>query len=138
MQKLHLQPTHTTPEIIFSPKENVFLIKGTSSPEDVRALYYPVIEWLKIFIDDILEGEITLFSSSAPLKIQADLDYFNSSSAKFLYDIFAELKRLPDAGIPVIVSWCYDQDDTDQEEAGADIAALVGMQFNFVAKPSNP
>jgi hypothetical protein len=135
MQKLHIQPTQTTPEILLSPKDNLFLIKGTSSPEDVRALYYPVIEWIKIFIDDILEGEISQYSSSSPLKMMTDLNYFNSSSAKFLFDIFIELKRLPEAGIPVIVDWHYDQDDTDQKEAGADIALLAGMEFRFVENP---
>jgi hypothetical protein len=135
MQKLYIKPTPTSPEIHFSPKENIFIIRGTSSPEDVRALYYPVTEWIRIFIDDILEGEITQFSSSSPLRMDADLDYFNSSSAKFLYDIFAELKRLPEAGIHVIVDWHYEKEDLDQKEAGADIATLVGMEFNFVEKP---
>lgn len=136
MQKLYIQRTSLTPEIHFSPKDNLFVISGTSSPEDVRALYYPVIEWIKLFIDDILEGEIAQYSSSSPLKMQADLYYFNSSSAKFLYDIFTELKRLPENGIPVIVDWLYDHDDTDQKEAGADIASLVGMEFNYIEKPS--
>ena len=135
MQKLYIQSTPTTPEINFSPKENIFIIRGTSSPEDVRALYYPVIEWIKLLIDDIIEGEVTQYSASSPLKMLADLNYFNSSSAKFLYDIFSELKRLPAAGIPVIVDWYYDVEDTDQKEAGADIAALVGMDFNYVEKP---
>jgi hypothetical protein len=135
MQKLYIERTSITPEIHFSPKENIFIIRGTSAPEDVRALYYPVIEWIKLLIDDIIEGEVTQYSASYPLKMEADLDYFNSSSAKFLYDIFIELKRLPDAGIPVIVDWFYDAEDTDQKEAGADIAALVGMDFKFVEKP---
>jgi hypothetical protein len=135
MQKLYIQPTPITPEILFSPKENLFIIRGTSSPEDVRALYYPVIEWMKLFINDIINGEVTQFSSSLPLKMQTDLNYFNSSSAKFLYDIFTELKRLSDSGIPVIVDWIFEHDDTDQKEAGADIAMLVGMDFNFVEKP---
>jgi hypothetical protein len=135
MQKFYIPPTPTTPEIHFSPNENIFFIRGTSSPEDVRALYYPVTEWMRIFIDDILEGEVTQYSSSSPLRMQADLDYFNSSSAKFLYDIFSELKRLPEAGIQVIVDWYFDEEDTDQKEAGADIATLVGMEFNFVEKP---
>jgi hypothetical protein len=137
MQKLYIQSTSTTPEIDFSPRENIFIIRGTSAPEDVRALYYPVIEWIRLLIDDILEGEITQYSASSPLKIQTDLDYFNSSSAKFLYDIFTELKRLPDSGIPVIVDWLFEADDTDQKEAGADIAYMVGMVFNFVEKPEN-
>ena len=108
MQKLYIESTQLTPEINFSPDENIFIIKGTSSPEDVRALYYPVIEWIKIFVDDIIEGELPQFSSSNPVRFKTDLDYFNSSSAKFLLDIFTELKRLSLKDIKVLVEWYYD------------------------------
>jgi hypothetical protein len=132
MQKLYISPTPITPEIHFSPEENIFLIRGTSSPEDVRAMYYPVIEWIKIFTDDILEGKITNYSPENPLKFQADLAYFNSSSAKFFYDIFSELKRLSLSGIPVVVEWFYEEEDIDLKEAGFDIALLAGMEFTYI------
>ena len=134
MQRLFIKETDTTPEINFSPDENIFILRGKSSPEDVRAMYYPVIKWVKIFVDDILEGEYKKYSSENPLKMQADLEYFNSSSAKFFYDIFSELKRLSTNKIPVIVEWFYDEEDIDQKEAGSDIALLVEMEFVFVPK----
>jgi hypothetical protein len=134
MQKLYIGPTSNTPEIHFSPDENIFLIRGTSSPEDVRAMYYPVIEWIKIFIDDILEGEVNIYSSDFPFKFQADLLYFNSSSAKFFYDIFMELKRLTQSGIPVNVEWYYEEEDIDLKEAGLDISILAGMDFTYIQK----
>jgi hypothetical protein len=134
MQKLYISRTPNSPEIHFSPEENIFLIRGTSSPEDVRAMYYPVIEWIKLFIDDVLEGELTIYSPENALKFQADLAYFNSSSAKFFYDIFLELKRLLPFGIPVIVEWFYDEEDIDLKEAGLDISLLAGMEFTYIAK----
>ncbi len=137
MQKLYIDKTHNTPEIKFSPSENIFVIRGTSAPEDVRALYYPVIEWTKIFVDDALEGELPQYSSGNPVRLQIDLDYFNSSSAKFLFDIFSELKRLFLKDIKVEVDWYYDKDDADQKEAGADISLLVEMDFTFIPK-NNP
>jgi hypothetical protein len=134
MQKLHIKPTSSTPEILFSPDENIFLIKGTSSPEDVRALYYPVIEWIKIFTDDVLDGENKIYTQENSLRFQIDLSYFNSSSAKFLYDIFFELKRLIASKVPVIIEWLYDKEDIDQKEAGADIASLSEMEFVYIPK----
>jgi hypothetical protein len=134
MQRLYFEKTENTPEINFSPDENIFFIKGTSSPEDVRAIYYPVIEWLKIFIDDVIDGEYTNFSSEKALIMQTDLAYFNSSSAKFFYDIFAELKRLSENDVRVIVEWFYDEEDLDQKDAGSDIAAMVEMEFSFIPK----
>jgi len=135
MQNLYIEQTLTTPEINFSPSENIFLIRGTSSPEDVRALYYPVIEWIKIFIDDLLEGEYKNFNKKNPLKFRIDMSYFNSSSAKFFYDIFSELKRVTSSDIPVIVEWHYDEEDIDMKDAGADISQLAELEFTFVPKP---
>ena len=134
MQKYYITPTLTTPEIHFSPEENIFLIRGTSSPEDVRSMYYPVIEWFKIFIDNCLAGEYQNYSPENPLKFKVDLNYFNSSSAKFFYDIFIELKRLTQSGFPVIVEWFYDEEDIDLKEAGIDIALLAEMEFTYIIK----
>lgn len=134
MQELYIKQTDTTPEIHFSPQKNIFLIRGISSPEDVRALYYPVIEWIKEYIDQILEAENNSFTTESPLRFRTDLLYLNSSSAKFLYDIYLELKRLIPAGIPFIIEWLYDEEDLDLKEAGADLAILVGLEFSFIQK----
>jgi hypothetical protein len=134
MQKFYISSTSSTPEIHFSPEENIFLIRGKSCPEDVRAMYYPVIEWIKIFINSILKEEHNNYSPENPLKFQIDLSYFNSSSAKFLFDIFSELKRISIADIPIVVEWFYDIEDIDMKEAGFDIATLVGMEFTCIAK----
>jgi hypothetical protein len=137
MQPLFVDPTPVTPEITFSPEENIFAIKGSSSPEDVRAIYYPVIEWTKKFADEIVEGKNTMYSSENPFILKIDMDYFNSSSAKFFFDIFLEFKRLETLYIPVIIEWYYEEDDTDSMEAGNDIAILAGMEFTYIEKKRN-
>lgn len=134
MQKLYISPTNSTPEINFSPEENIFLIKGTSAPEDVREMYYPVIEWIKIFLDDILDGEYGKYSTDKPFILKVDLEYFNSSSAKFLYDIFNDLKRLKTLNIPLIIEWYYDKEDLDMKDAGVDFSLLVETTFNYLEK----
>jgi hypothetical protein len=137
MQKLFIHRTSTTPEVDFSPEDNIFLISGISSPEDVRAMYYPVIEWVVAFVNEIIEGKCKDYKPDYPLKFKADLVYFNSSSAKFLYDIFIELKRLIPLGIPVIVEWFYDEEDIDLKEGGMDIALLAEMEFLFIPKKTD-
>jgi len=137
IQKLYINPTNVTPEVNFSPEENIFFIRGISSPEDVRSLYYPVIEWVKKYIDDLLRVRSTGYTLKSPLKFSTDLLYFNSSTAKFLYDIFLELKRLIPSGIPFIIEWFYEEDDLDQKEAGSDISLLVGMEFSYIEKKNS-
>jgi len=135
MQKLFIEPTDLTPLINFSPDENIFVISGISSPEDVRALYYPVIEWIRTFVDDITEGTVKVFHKDSPVRMHVDLSYFNSSSAKFLFDIFSELKRLKASEVPVVVEWLHEAEDIDMREAGSDIAELVEMEFTYIVKP---
>jgi SiaC family regulatory phosphoprotein len=136
MQKLLIIPTSTTPEVSFSPEENIFFIRGISSPEDVRAMYYPVIEWVVAFVNEIIERKDKSYTPDNPLRFKSDLVYFNSSSAKFLYDIFIELKRLIPLGIPVVVEWFYEEEDIDLKEGGMDIALLAEMEFVFIPKKS--
>jgi hypothetical protein len=134
MRKLHIKKTQISPEIMLNPDENLFFIRGNSAPEDVRALYYPVIEWLKIFVDDVRDGEIKKFNAENPVRLHLDLSYFNSSSAKFLYDILLELKRLRELNIPFITEWMYEEEDIDMKEAGADISSLAEVEFAFIPK----
>jgi hypothetical protein len=137
MQKLYIKPTSTTPEVNFLPEQNIFLLRGVSSPEDVRAMYYPVIEWIVDFVNEILDGKVKSYTSVNPLRFKVDLIYLNSSSAKFLFDIFVELKRLIRHGIPVIVEWFFDEEDIDLKEGGMDIALLAGMDFIYIPKKTD-
>jgi len=135
MQELIIEPERRTPSIRFSPNESVFCISGTSSPEDVRKLYYPVIEWINKFIEEILNDGFKTFNIENPLRFQFDLNYFNSSSTKFFFDMLTEFKKLP-VGFPFIVEWYYDQEDTDMKEAGVDFSKLLEMKFSFISKPA--
>ena len=46
-----------------------------------------------------------------------------------------EMKRLVSSRIPIIIEWLYDEEDTDMQEAGSDIAMLLEMEFTHVPKP---
>jgi hypothetical protein len=87
-----------------------------------------------MYINSIIEDDNKIYTSDSPLKFSTDLIYFNSSSAKFLYDIYLELKRLIPSGIPFVIEWFYDEGDIDIKEAGSDIALLVGMEFSYISK----
>jgi len=132
MKSLKIKAESNKPEIILSPEENIFSISGKSAPEDVRELFYPVIDWLTAFSGEINAG--SPYTDAKPLLFKVDLQYFNSSSAKFLYDIFTILKEIMEKDIPVTVEWHFDEEDTDLQEAGEDMALLSGLEFKYCAK----
>lgn len=132
MERLYLKPTELSPEIILSPADNIFRITGRSSPEDVRVLYYPVIEWINSFILSVLENKSNQYSIEKPLIFRFEFTYFNSSSAKFLYDILMDLRKLHLENVPLIIEWVYDIEDIDMKEAGMDLAILSEMEFTYI------
>jgi hypothetical protein len=134
MQKLFIEEGRRTPAIMLSSDDKLFYIKGASFPEDVRQMYYPVIDWIKKFTEKIKSGKCKIFNKDNPIYFQMDLSYFNSSSAKFFYDIFYELKQLESEGIPVIVEWFYEENDPDMKDAGSDFSEMLEMEFVFTAK----
>ena len=129
MRSFILEGTVSSPEIRLLPDENIFMFSGRSAPEDVRAIYYPVLDWMDEFTAGIKENNP--FSSDNPLLFRFDFEYFNSSSAKFLYDIIYRLKQLYDSGVPVVINWYHDEEDTDLRDAGEDLAILLGMEFIY-------
>ena len=132
MKPYILKSTELTPGVIFDPGNNKFEMTGSSRPEDVRDLFFPIIEWLKDFNEKTSQGMATIFSKENPLLFKVKMDYFNSSSAKFMFDIFEELNSIHEKGLPVHIKWYFDKEDDDMREAGEEMQDLVEMEFQFI------
>ncbi len=132
MEKLTIEATSHSPEISFDPDEGKFTISGVSRPEDVRAFYYPVLEWLRKFLDEEIRTGKTVYNGERPLVLEVKLKYFNSSSAKFLFDIFTEISELQEAGQKVVIRWYYDEGDDDMLEAGEELSEIAGIPFEYI------
>ncbi len=133
MQELNIPPSDISPEIILSHKENIFLIKGQSRPENVREVYEPVLEWLDEY-KNVISTEESIYTREDPFILQFNLEYFNSSTAKYLYDIIMIIKSLKDTNVPVAVTWFYDPAETEGREAGEDLASLADLEFVFMKR----
>lgn len=133
MKPYILESSELIPGVIFDPDNNNFEMSGSSRPEDVSDLFYPMIEWLKDFGERISQGMYTLFSKENPLIFKVKMDYFNSSSAKFMYDIFEELNAIHENGLPLEIHWYFEHDDDDMREAGEEMQNLIEMEFQFIA-----
>ena len=133
MQKLYLAPTELDPEITLSHEEKTYRVSGTSSPENVRATYEPAIEWMNNY-RNMLKTDRSVFTADDPMVFELDLEYFNSSSAIFLYELVMIIKAIKEDGVPAIIRWFFDPADTDSLEAGEDLAILAEMEFEYTKK----
>lgn len=123
MNSLKIAPTQLTPKVLFDLENNTFEISGESTPEYAAELYNPIIQWIKEY-ESILYYAKGTFGKTKKLLLELKFDYFNSTSAKFILDIFYTLQKLKKEGYDVEVNWHYDNGDIDMLEAGEEFAGL--------------
>ncbi len=123
MNTLLIESTKLCPKVEFNPDRNIFEISGESIPENAADFYNPLLKWL----DDY---ELRLYymktesGKSAKLTLDIKYDYFNSTSAKFILDIFTKIQKFIIEGYEAQINWHYQKGDTDMLEAGEELGGL--------------
>ncbi|MFO7844065.1 MAG: DUF1987 domain-containing protein [Bacteroidales bacterium] len=126
LQTFESTETRDKPYIIFDPQNSRFEINGNSLPEDTTLFYKPVIEWIIKYAKN----------PNKTTHLICSLEYFNSSSAKMLYELFIELEKIKDTGNEVKVTWYYDPEDNLIEEKGLEFQSILEIPFDVVEKNS--
>lgn len=130
MNPLLIDTTKITPKIAFEPEKRTFEIIGESRPENVKEFYEPVLQWLDQFSTETNSQKINY--SDNPLLFNFKLDYFNSSSSKFIFDIIKKIVEMHSNGISVKIIWFYEDGDDDMHDAGTELSRMVKFEFGFV------
>jgi len=131
MESLHINGTLVSPTVDFNLEARVLEISGYSRPENVRDFYFPLIQWL-----DELNNSLSINKSVnidiEPFTFKFKFVYFNSSSAKFIYDIIIMLNGFQNDGLPLKIYWYYDEDDDELREAGEELSDMANVSFSYV------
>lgn len=124
MEKLIIKETLNNPKVILDPSKKRYEISGKSFPENAKAFYQPVIDWVKNV------------PTKTPEKIRLSfmLDYISSSSVISVKQVLAKIKLLNTEGADIEVLWHYDPSDPDIKELGEEYEKVVGMKLKFVEK----
>lgn len=69
----------------------------------------------------------TKYAENHKLRIHFSLGYFNTSSAKFLYNFFKKLKGNED----ITIVWHYEADDEDILDSGKEFEEISGLKFEY-------
>ncbi len=131
MKSYFVNGTTVSPTVDFNIDTRVLEISGYSRPENVRDFYYPIIQWL----DELnlsLANNKSLNLNSEPFSFKFKFVYFNSSSAKFIYDIIIMLNGFQKDGFPLKIYWYYDADDDELREAGEELSDMANVPFYYV------
>ena len=124
---IYHKPTEDEPGMILDREEKRFEFSGRSLPEDPASLFDPVLDWVKDYASSPLEETIIHFK----------LDYFNSSTARFLVEILQEFEEIKYAGHQVSVCWWYLEEDQMMQERGEEIEDVIDLEFDYRILPES-
>lgn len=123
MAEYNIQGAIDTPTVILDRDANKFEISGRSLPENAIKFYMPILEWLDDYAQNPLPKTEFVF----------DMAYYNTATAKQILKILLRLEDLSNNGNDVHVTWMYEEDDIDMEEAGDEYARIVNIPIDTIA-----
>ena len=121
-EKLHIEATDLSPEIILDATELRFVIQGRSMPENSESFYEPVLRWLRA----------NFSGKNVSASFDVNLDYYNTGSFIRLMGLFNLLKELNDAGNEFSVRWICEAEDEDNIADGESFKEVVKIPFEIV------
>jgi hypothetical protein len=122
MENLYIIPTSTTPEVFFDGDNGKLCIKGRSLLDNPIDLYKQLYNWIDTYYTEPM-AEITF---------DVMLEYFNTSSAKCLIEMFKKLERFDTLNSKVVINWYFQKDDDQIREAGEDFQAIITLPFHII------
>ncbi len=132
MEVLKLELTDNTPKVILDHTKHEIEFEGDSRPEDVQKFFKPIMDWLDEY------GEYVKNAGDVTLNANFKLEYFNSSSAKYIMDIILKLGEIAEAAnVTLNINWFYDEMDEDMLDAGEEFEDMLDVEFNFVVIPED-
>lgn len=114
--------TERTPSINFDLNKGELIISGNSIPENPREFFGKLIEIVDNYI----------LAPKPFTNITFRMNYINTSSSRHILDIIKKFEAIDKNTNNVIISWIYEYDDQDMEDAGQDYQSLINLNFNLV------
>jgi hypothetical protein len=117
MEKLVIQEElKNCPGIVYFPENNILEITGRSIPENPELIFRRLDEWISAH-----------FEKNPALAVNIRLEYINSGSSKYLYEILKKLTAFGHSGKTVTLKWLYEEDDEAMLELGEHYRDTAGI-----------
>jgi hypothetical protein len=123
MEPLLIEGTNNTPNVKFDGARGFIEIRGRSNPENSIAFYKPLIDWLEEYVK--IPAALTI--------VDIKLEYFNTSSSKFILNILKKLEIISKDKRGININWYYQKGDDDMLEAANDYESLIQIPFQIIA-----
>jgi len=108
------------PGIAYYPDTNKLELVGRSIPENPELIFRRLDDWLTIH-----------FEKNNALEVNIQLEYINSGSSKYLYEILKRLTGYGRSGKLVNMKWLYEEDDEGMLELGEHYRDTAGIPLEI-------
>jgi hypothetical protein len=117
MEKLVIQEElKNCPGITYYTENNLLEITGRSIPENPELIFRKLDEWIS-----------SHFDKNQALSVNIRLEYINSGSSKYLYEILKKLTSQANSGKKILLKWLYEEDDEAMLELGEHYRDTAGI-----------
>jgi hypothetical protein len=121
MEKFVIQEElRNSPGIIYYTDNNMLEITGRSIPENPEIIFNRLDGWIT-----------THFEKNKDLNVSIRLEYINSGSSKYLYEILKRLAGYARSGNNVNMKWLYEEDDETMLELGEHYRDMAGIPLEI-------
>jgi hypothetical protein len=117
MEKYVIQEAlRNCPGIVYYPDDNRLEVEGRSIPENPELIFRRLDEWITLH-----------FQKNRKLEVNIQLEYINSGSSKYLYEILKKLTAFGRSENEVKLKWLYEEDDEAMLELGEHYRDTAGI-----------
>lgn len=117
--------TAETPAVILDASAGVYRIEGRSLPENAHKFYQPFIDWFVRLLE----------TPGRQLELELYLDYYNSSTGRYLMELMLALEEYSNTS-NVGILWKADADDDIMLEKGEEFRQLLKIPVQVKALES--
>jgi hypothetical protein len=108
------------PGIVYYPDSNRLELVGRSIPENPELIFRRLDDWITLH-----------FEKNTGLDVYIQLEYINSGSSKYLYEILKRLTGYGRSGKQVNLKWLYEEDDEAMLELGEHYRDTAGIPLEI-------
>ena len=121
MEKLVIQEElKNSPGIVYYTDTNKLELIGRSIPENPELIFRRLDDWITLH-----------FEKNKGLNVNIQLEYINSGSSKYLYEILKRLTGFGRMGNAVRLKWLYEEDDEAMLELGEHYRDTAGIPLEI-------
>lgn len=122
MKALEIEQTSNTPHVQLNQENGTFTFIGKSFPENTADFYEPIVAWLEEYTK----------KPNQKTDIEMQFDYFNTSSAKMILEVFKRIKAIKLAGSQINIQWKYLSMDEEMQEVGEEYEYMIDIPFQYI------